>query len=626
MSKLFSTIVMATALILLTTLMAAAGEGESPVLKDNTHSTQDWTPEWAKKVVWYQIFPERFRNGDLSNDPKREDLKGSWPHDCTSPWQVHPWTSDWYRLQPYEKGNGQDIWFNLQRRRYGGDIQGIMDRLDYLQDLGITAIYLNPVFESPSLHKYDAKIYHHVDANFGPDPAGDRKLMASETLDEPSTWRWTAADRQMLTLIKEVHRRGMRIIFDGVFNHIGISSPFFQDVVKNQQRSKYADWFSIASWDDPLKGTKLDYDGWFGFKELPEWREDNKGIVEGPKKYIFNITGRWMDPDGDGNPADGIDGWRLDVAFCVKHPFWKAWSRHVKSINPEIYMTAEVIDTVAVNRPYLEGDEFSAVMNYNFAFACSEYFIDEKKKIPTTVFDRSLEDLRGAYDLCVAYVMQNLLDSHDSDRYGSRIVNRDLVAMRDWSSYCQKAKGSNTYYNTRKPVAEEIVVQKLMVIFQMTYLGAPMVYYGDEAGMWGATDPCCRKPMVWDDLQYEDEAYLPDGGKREIPDPVSFNRDLFSHYKKLIQIRNSHKALQIGSFKTLLTDDNNDIYGFARDCESEHIIVLLNNGKSGARATLKIEKGSYEDILNNGTCLSTGEDGILSTEIPAKWGMILVKK
>ena len=173
----------------------------------------DWTPLWAKKVVWYQIFPERFRNGDLKNDPEMKDIKGSWPNDNISPWQIHPWTSDWYELQPYEKQNGKDIWFNLQRRRYGGDLQGIIDKLDYLKEMGIGAIYLNPIFESPSLHKYDGATYHHVDPNLGPDPEGDRKLMAKETPHDPSTWVWTSADKLALLLIKEIHQRGMKIIF-----------------------------------------------------------------------------------------------------------------------------------------------------------------------------------------------------------------------------------------------------------------------------------------------------------------------------------------------------------------------------------------------------------------------------
>jgi cyclomaltodextrinase len=228
-------------------------------------------PEWAKSVVWYQIFPERFRNGDPSNDPRLEDLKGAWPHDTSSPWQIHSWTSDWYELQPYEKRNEMDIWFNLQRRRYGGDLQGVMDKLDYLEDLGIGAIYLNPVFAAPSSHKYDGSTYHHIDPNFGPDPLGDREKIRAEIPDDPSTWVWTAADALALELIDEIHRRKMRVIFDGVFNHMGITSWAFQDVESKQTRSRFRDWFKITSWVDPQTGKgKFTYKGWYGVSELPE--------------------------------------------------------------------------------------------------------------------------------------------------------------------------------------------------------------------------------------------------------------------------------------------------------------------------------------------------------------------
>lgn len=182
---------------------------------------QAWVPEWAKKAIWYQIFPERFCNGDSNGNPTLAMIEGAWPHDQTSPWQIHPWTSDWYELQPYEQANGQGLWHNLLRRRYGGDLQGIIDKLDYLQDLGISAIYLNPIFESPSHHKYDGTLYHHIEPTFGPDPEGDRLLIAKENPADPESWPWTTADKLALQLIKEVHKRGMGIIFDGVFNHMG---------------------------------------------------------------------------------------------------------------------------------------------------------------------------------------------------------------------------------------------------------------------------------------------------------------------------------------------------------------------------------------------------------------------
>ncbi len=594
---------------------------------NQVHSEESFVPEWSRKAVWYQIFPERFRNGDPSNDPRLVDQKGSWPHSQAEPWQVHPWTSDWYRMQPYEKAHaGKDIWFHLQRRRYGGDLQGILDRLDYLKGLGINAIYLNPVFAAPSSHKYDAYVYQHIDPNFGPDPEGDRRLIASEAPDDPSTWHWTAADKLALELIRQAHRRGIRVVFDGVFNHMGMTNPFFTDVVKRQQASPYRDWFNIKSWDDPQTGSKFDYDGWFGVRELPNWRQDERGIVTGPREYIFAITRRWMDPSGQGRPQEGIDGWRLDVAFCVKHAFWKDWSRLVRGINPEAYMTAEVIDTVEANKPYLQGDEFSAVMNYNFAFTCNEFFFANRAAIPPTVFDSRLREIREAYPRQVAYGMQNLLDSHDTARLASNIVNADLVAMRDWHAYCDKTKGQNHDYQTRKPDQEERQRQKLAVLFQMTYLGAPMVYYGDEVGMWGANDPCCRKPMVWDDLKYEDEAVLPDQSPRPQADPVGVDVDLLEHYRRCIALRNTWPALQTGDYRTLLTDDRRGLLAFARTSGDQVVVVVLNNGADRQRLALQAGPGTWDRVLGGEGHLLARPCGRVHLELEGRSGTVLVRQ
>ena len=592
---------------------------EGTMIKDK----DEFVPQWAKKVVWYQIFPERFRNGDVRNDPTIKDIEGAYPHDATSPWQIHPWTSDWYELQPYEKQNGKDIWFNLQRRRYGGDLQGIIDKLDYIQDLGITAIYLNPIFEAPSLHKYDGATFHHVDPNFGPDPNGDREVIKKEIPDDPSTWIWTSADKLFLELVKQVHQRKMYIIIDGVFNHMGLNSWAFKDVAKNQQNSKYKDWFTIKSWDDPKAGTKFKYEGWFGVKEIPELREDENGIVAAPKKYIFDITKRWMDPDNDGNPKDGIDGWRLDVAFCVKHPFWKDWRNHVRSINPEAYLTAEVIDSIPVIKPYLEGDEFDAVMNYNFAFTCADYFISDKTKIKTSKFDKLLKELREAFPGGVEYVQQNLFDSHDTNRLLSHIVNRDIGSFRDWAKYYGISKGDNPKYDTRKPTEDEIRIAKLMIIFQMTYVGAPMVYYGDEIGMWGANDPDCRKPMVWADLKYENEIYSPDQTKKNKSDKVEPNNDLLVHYKNLIRIRNENPALQLGNFSTVLVDNKKELYAFSRNYKDEKIIVVINNNNKTQYAKIKIPTNTKWIDLLNVNAEYRGNKSKQNIGIPAKWGVIL---
>lgn len=585
---------------------------------------REFVPQWAKKVVWYQIFPERFRDGDNSNNPTIDCIKGADPVELPREWQIHPWESDWYKLQSYEKTNGEpELWKHLLRRRYGGDLQGIINKLDYLQDLGITAIYLNPVFQSPSLHKYDGESYHHIDPNFGPDPEGDRKMIASENPLDPSTWVWTSADKLALKLIENVHKRGMRIIFDGVFNHLGYNSFAFQDVLKNQQNSPYKDWFIIKSWDDKSKGTSFDYEGWFGVKSLPELKEDSTGIVDGPRQYIFDATNRWMNPEGRGTQF-GIDGWRLDVAFCIGHPFWKKWRKHVKSINPEAYLTAEIIDSPDKVKPYMQGDEFDGEMNYNFAFASAEFFFNpDTTRVTASQYDKKLKELRELYPKGVAYVLQNLFGSHDSNRIGSHIVNRNrgIGNFRDWANYFNASVASNNpKYSSRKPGKKDIELQKLFAIMQMTYVGAPMIYYGDEVGMWGGNDPDCRKPMIWDDITYEDEIYNADGSVHA-PDKVEVNKSLFEHYKKLIKIRNQNPALQTGSYKTLFTDDEKGILIFERFCKNEKIIVVINNGSNEFTVNIPELKGEYfTDLISN----KAFENNNIT--VAKKWGLILKKR
>lgn len=552
--------------------------------------------QWAREAVWYQIFPDRFNNGDPSNDPPLGSQFYAWPHDTLSPWEIHPWTSDWYQLQPWEEQNGKDLWYNITRRRYGGDLQGIINKLDYLQSLGITALYLNPIFWSPSHHKYDGMMYHHVDPYLGPDPQGDFEIMASEQFYLPETWQWTAADTLALHLVKECHRRGMRIIFDGVFNHLGVGSEPFQDLMARQKESPYRDWFEIKSWDDPAAGTRFDYDGWFGVKSLPEIKEDESGIVDGPRAYIFASTRRWMDPTGTGDLSQGIDGWRLDVAFCVAHPFWKAWRELVKGINPSAYLTAEVIDVPQKVAPYLEGDEFDAIMNYNFAFVSADYFVNQQKRIKTSDFDKQLKELRERYPHEAYRVMQNLFGSHDANRLASHIVNRDFARYADWGDYFGKSKASNTQYDTRKPTEAEYAVQKLFAVFQFTYIGAPMVYYGDEVGMWGANDPDCRKPMLWEELSYQPERFKADGSLYPQPQKVAVHAGMLAHYRALGQLRNNEPALRDGSFETLLTADKQQVYAFRRRAagQSKGLVVVLNNSNQSQSVQLPGMKGQPE--------------------------------
>lgn len=612
-----------TRFLIAVAVLAASTASAHAQPADNSEA-QEFVPDWAKEVVWYQIFPERFRNGDPTNDPTVEDIAGADPQEAPDAWRVHPWGSDWYELQPYEQKNGDGaMWRHLLRRRYGGDLQGIIDKLDYLENLGITAIYLNPIFDAPSLHKYDGASYHHVDPNFGPDPEGDRALMNEEDPADPSTWVWTSADELALELIRQVHARGMRIIFDGVFNHMGVESFAFRDVVQNQQDSRYADWFIVRSWDDPATAdtNEFDYQGWFGVRSLPEFKEDEDGLVDGPRDYVFAATERWMNPKGMG-PEHGIDGWRLDVAYTVHHNFWKDWRKHVKSINPQAYLTAELVLPTERVVPYFQGDEFDGEMNYNFAFAAAEFFFDPpEKRISAAEYDALLAQMRQAYPLQVSYVTMNLFGSHDANRIGSHIVNRGKASFRDWGHYFGWSKGDNPDYDVSKPTDEDRRLQKLFAIMQMTYVGAPMIYYGDEVGMWGANDPDDRKPMVWSDIEYAPETHNPDGTTRP-PDTVRVHDDLLEHYRRMIDLRNRHSALQVGAYRTLVAEEGGDIFAFERTHEAERVVIALNVAESAGDITLPdMPAACYRDLLAGGEYAADG--GSLSLTIPRKWGVVL---
>lgn len=534
-------------------------------------------PEWLKDAVFYQIFPERFHNADRTNDPTLKSLAGSWPYDTTSAWQVNPWTADWYKLQPWEEANGEGFNYNSQRRRFGGDIQGIIDKLDYLADLGINTIYLNPVFHAPSLHKYDAAYYHHVDAFFGPDPKADLELIKNEDHGNPEKWVWTSADKLFLKLVETAHRKGIRIILDGVFNHTGTQFWAFKDIVKNGPQSEYKDWYTIKSWDDPATvENEFDYAGWIGVKDLPELKEDENGLIEPVKNHVFAVVKRWMDPNNDGNPEDGIDGWRLDVAEMVHHNFWKKFRTHVKSINPEAYITGEIFWDDWQNKkmmdpePWLRGDQFDGVMNYRWSSQMTQFFIDDETRISASEFAENIRILDASYAPETRYQLLNLMDSHDTDRLSSNVVNPDLfydkhVGVRD-----------NPGYDVRKPDEDEWKIVRLIAAVQFTSPGPPMIYYGTEAGMWGGDDPDCRKPMVWPEFEYETEIANESTTPRPA-DPVKFDTELHKFYQKIIKMRHDEVALRRGDMQFVFTDDSKDIVAYTRTYQNDKILCVVNN-------------------------------------------------
>ncbi len=492
------------------------------------------TPDWAKHAVWYQIFPERFRNGDSSNDPDN----------------TQKWTSKWFAQHPGETGDfyGADVW----ARRYGGDIQGIRQELPYLRSLGINAIYLNPIFQAWDLHKYDTTDYRHVDEHFG--VKGDIEQLQGET-EDPATWQWTASDKVFLDFVAEAHRQGFKVIVDGVFNHVGTRFWAFQDVIKNGRNSKYASWFDITDWT-PSEHAPFHYHAWDKDNgALPAFKKDPVlGIVHGPREHIMAITRRWLAPDGD--PSRGVDGFRLDAPEGIAHPFWAEYRQMVKSVKPQAYITGEIWPWA---QSYLQGDQYDAVMNYQFAMASQEFFVNQKTAIHPSELNSKAYQLIFNYPFQIALVNQNLFDSHDTDRVASMFVNPDLPY-----DGADRIQDNGPHYNPAKPNAQQRQRMLQEVAWQMTFVGAPMIYYGDETGMWSPDDPSDREPMTWKDLEPYDDPQ------------VRFDQDKFDWYQRLIAVRAQLPALQTGFYHPVLIDNARDLFVFSRDLGHQHVYVVLN--------------------------------------------------
>ena len=519
------------------------------------------TPEWARDAVWYQVMVERFRDGEGSNEPD----------------PMRPWTSEWYAPSPWEGADGQTFYkYFVFQRHYGGDLQGLRQQLPYLKELGINALYLNPVFQAESHHKYDTTDYRHIDSTFGAGGNDYQNTISKEDLLNPSTWTWSQSDLIFLEFLKDAKSQGFKVIIDGVFNHVGTAHPAFKDVQEHGPDSPFADWFSIKSW------TPFDYDGWAGFKELPAFRKSPENGIASKvaRDHIFAITRRWMDPDGDGDPSDGVDGWRLDVPNEVPMPFWIEWRKLVKSINPQAYIAGEIWDRAEA---WLDGRTFDAVMNYQFAQTGFAWIGNDHKRISPSEANQRLEDLRNAYPSNVNHVLMNLADSHDTDRLVSKMFNPDR-------SYDDENREQNDEsYNGNKPDDRSYRKARLMALLQTTYLGAPMVYYGDEAGMWGSDDPNNRKPMLWKDL----EPYDSSEDNRVMDDHLGF-------YKNILALRTNHSALRSGSFATILTHDEHNTWVFMREDEHEHVLVALNAGDEDAVIDLPELGEGWQQVLGSG--------------------------
>ncbi|MGH4122876.1 MAG: alpha-glycosidase [Clostridium sp.] len=347
---------------------------------------------WLQESVVYQIFPDRFYNGNKCIDPKN-----------TSPW-----------------GTSVKV-----ESMFGGDLQGIINKLDYLEELGVDLIYLTPIFKSSSNHKYNTADYYDIDPQFG-------------TLD-------TAKE-----LIKKCHEKGMKIIFDAVFNHSGSDFFAFQDLLEKQEASTYKEWYFIDSY--PVTTDKVNYYTFANdVSSMPKLNTHNKEARE----YLLKVGEYWV-------KEIGIDGWRLDVCDEVDHDFWRAFNKVVKSANKDAVIVGEIMHEA---NSFLKGDQMDSIMNYPFKSALVDFFAN--RSIPVEKFEDILSSNRTLYMDSITRQLWNLMGSHDTKRFLTECENN-------------------------------VDRMKLAIAFQFCYQGVPYIYYGDEIGLNGGEDPQCRKCMIWD--------------------------------------------------------------------------------------------------------------------------------
>ena len=413
-------------------------------------------PDWVADTVWYQIFPERFANGNPEISPE-----GALAWDSS----IKPKTSDFF----------------------GGDLQGIIDHLDYLQDLGITGLYLCPIFESPSNHKYNTTDYFEIDRHFG----------------DKETFR---------RLVDQAHQRGMKIMLDAVFNHIGDKSPQWQDVLKHGEDSIYKDWFHVQEFPvtkDKLENPrKLPYHTFAFASYMPKLNTANPQV----RDYLLSVATYWIE-------EFDIDAWRLDVANEVDHQFWRDFRKAVLAKKPDLYILGEVWHT---SQPWLNGDEFHAVMNYPLSDSIKDYFLRGTKKTPQFIDEINSQSMY--YRQQISEVMFNLLDSHDTER---------ILAT---------AKGDT-----------QLVMSALAFLFLQR--GTPCFYYGTELELDGGPDPDCRRVMPWE--------------------RVSDSNDMLNFMKKLIQLRKEVSGIiQHGTYS--MQEIKPDVVSLAWDYDGQKIQAIFN--------------------------------------------------
>lgn len=514
------------------------------------------TPDWAKGAVMYQIFVDRFCNGDHKNDVLSDEYAYLGEH-------VN-FVDDWNKI-PEVVGI---------REFYGGDLKGVKDKLDYLENLGIEAIYFNPLFVSPSNHKYDIQDYDYIDPHFGVIVEDKGELLkedddtnshATKYIDRVTSRKnLEASNKFFAELVEEIHRRGMKVIIDGVFNHCGSFNKWMdrENIYSNSpdtyehgaymdEKSPYTSFFKFYGNEWPENDS---YDGWWGNETLPKLNYESSPDLE---EYILNIAKKWI------SPPYNVDGWRLDVAADLgyskeyNHSFWRKFRDTVKSINPEVLILAE---NYGDSHDWLQGDEWDTIMNYDAFMEPVTWFLTGMQKHS----DEFRPDLLGnAHEFFVAMkhtmsrfvgqsfsIAMNELSNHDHSRFLTR-TNRTVGRITS-----KDAKAANE--NINKAVFKEAVVM------QMTWPGAPTLYYGDEAGVCGWTDPDNRRTYPWgnEDLEL-----------------IAFHKDAISMHKE-------NPALKYGSYKSLLAEYNLISYG--RFVDNNVIIIVVNNNDDEKHARIPV--------------------------------------
>lgn len=505
------------------------------------------TPDWAKGAVFYQIFVDRFCNGDASNDVL--DNEYSYIEEGTR--QIR----DWYK---YPAAMGV-------REFYGGDLLGVIKKLDYLKDLGIEVIYLNPVFVSPSNHKYDIQDYDYIDPHYGVIVRDEGECLPEGITENAKSSRYIcrvtskenleASNQLFIQLVEEVHKRGMKIILDGVFNHCGSFNKWMDrerlyEKVEGYEKgafvdkdSPYRSFFRFYEESEERWPYNSSYDGWWGHDTLPKLNyEDSPKLVE----YIMRIARKWV------SPPFNADGWRLDVAADLghspeyNHKFWKEFRRNVREANPEAIILAEHYgDPVS----WLDGEEWDSVMNYDAFMEPVTWFL--------TGMEKHSDEYRGDM-LCN---QDNFFGAmrHYMTRFNSQSL---LVAMNELSNHDHSRFLTRTNHRTGRTASAgpEAANQDLnpailreAVVIQMTWPGAPTVYYGDEAGVCGWTDPDNRRTYPW--------------GRED--------QELIRLHRELIHIHKAYEALKVGSIKFLY--GAHGVISYGRFDAVDQFVILVNN-------------------------------------------------